>query len=210
MFQYTLKHIEGETGLKYDYLRKAMKYLGEAFIDHAQKAHGKGWHFDQQGVDLYREIASLKDAGLDLPQIKSELARLGYFHISETSKVSDEESFSPGPSNSPSEAKPPKTGEAFVIELLSKVEAANEKMEELRDEQFKKEKRILKYQKRRERLLAQMEHMGFWSVLFKRKGMVAKLRKIDEDEAKRLRPIHIHDKEGLNQALEESGSWVED
>ncbi len=210
MFQYTLKQIEGETGLKYDYLRKAMKYLGEAFIDHAQKAHGKGWHFDGQGVELFKQIASLKDAGLDLPQIKNELARLGYFHISETSKLSDEGPFGPGPSNSPSEAKPPKTGEAFVIDLLSKAEAANEKMEELRDEQFKKEKRILKYQKRRERLLAQMEHMGFWSLLFNRKSIVSKLRKIDDEETKRLRPIHIYDKEGLDQALEEPGNWVAD
>ena len=215
MLQFTLKQIEADTGLKYDYLRKCLRQLGEAFQGHASKPAGQGWRFDQQGIELFRQISGLKEAGLDLPQIKKELARLGYLEVSEASAASGAgDSAGSGAAHSPYESPPnspaPKTGEAFVMELLGKVDKANEKMEKLREEQFAKDRRLLKYQKRRERLLAQMEHLGFWSLLFKRKGIVAKLRKVDEQEGKRLRPIHIHGKEGLDQALDDPGNWAEE
>lgn len=211
MHQYTLKQIEADTGLKYDYLRKCLRYLGDAFREHANKAPGQGWHFDQQGIELFRQIAGLKEAGLDLPQMKSELARLGYLDVSEASEASGVgESGGPSAASDPSDKPVPKTGEAFVMELLAKVDRANEKIEDLREKQFAKDRRMLKYQKRRERLLAQMENMGFWGLLMKRKGIVGQLRKLEEEEEKRLRPIHINDKDGLDEALADPDSWSEE
>lgn len=215
MLQYTLKQIEADTGLKYDYLRKCLRILGEAFRDHAKKPPGKGWQFDEQGIELFRQVAGLKEAGLDLPQIKNELAKLGYLgmpEVSEASGVGDSAGSRAGstPAGGPSYTPAPKTGEALFMELLGKVDKVNEKMEVFREKQFAKDRRMLKYQKRRERLLAQMEHLGFWSLLFKRKGIVAKIREVDEREGKRLRPIHIHGKEGLDQVLNDPENWAEE
>lgn len=211
---YSLKQIEADSGLKYDYLRKCLKHLSGALHDHAKKTPGKGWQFDEQGIELFRQVATLKETGLDLPQIKNELARLGYLDISEASEASEAgesngantaSTSSSNPSNTPA----PKTGEAFVMELLAKVDQGNEKLEGLRAEQFAKERRMLKYQKRRERLLARMEHMGFWALLFKRKGIVAQLRSLEEEEERRLRPIHIHDKAGMDKAVADPESWCD-
>ena len=145
MHQYTLKQIEADIGLKYDYLRKCLRQLGEAFGEHAKKSSGQGWRFDQQGIELFRQIANFKQAGLDLPQIKIELTKLGYLDMSEASEASGagdsgDSGPAPGLSNDPSIKPAPKTGETFVMELLAKVDKTNEKIEKLREQQFAKER----------------------------------------------------------------------
>lgn len=70
---YSLRDIQKETGLKYDFLRRIVKEIPELADAHAVKGLNNALFFDTNGLICFREIGKMKESGYTLPTIKEQL-----------------------------------------------------------------------------------------------------------------------------------------
>ncbi|PIQ27239.1 hypothetical protein COW36_24970 [bacterium (Candidatus Blackallbacteria) CG17_big_fil_post_rev_8_21_14_2_50_48_46] len=70
---YSLRDIQKETGLKYDFLRRIVKEIPELADAHAVKGMNNALFFDTNGLICFREIGKMKELGYTVPTIKEQI-----------------------------------------------------------------------------------------------------------------------------------------
>lgn len=70
---YSLRDIQKETGLKYDFLRRIVKEIPELADAHAVKGLNNALFFDTNGLICFREIGKMKELGYTVPTIKEQI-----------------------------------------------------------------------------------------------------------------------------------------
>lgn len=78
MFNYTIKNIEKDTGLKYSFIRKCLNQMPDIFAPHYQKGgQDNTIALTHGGVLIFRRINELKGQGISLPFIHQKLIEEG-------------------------------------------------------------------------------------------------------------------------------------